>query len=122
MIKLINPSFENDGTFWMSFDDFIQQFERVNICKLEQFEETRFKCDFSVKQGEFEKYCNAYSENYYEVFINEPSTLFVGIHQQDHRTPGKSILFSHASFSIVLLQVQADSSVEVVDIDEFDRG
>jgi len=33
MKRLINPVLdENDGTFWMNFDDFIKNFSGVNIC------------------------------------------------------------------------------------------
>ena len=34
MIETVKPSFQNDGTFWMSFKDFTANFERVKVCKI----------------------------------------------------------------------------------------
>jgi len=35
MIELLNPNFDElDGTFWMSFEDFVQHFRGLNVCRV----------------------------------------------------------------------------------------
>jgi len=47
------PSLDQaDGTFWMDFETFCKNFIKVNVCKLENYKELRFKCDFSVQEDE----------------------------------------------------------------------
>lgn len=36
----INPNLdENDGTFWMCFEDFTQYFKGINVCRVKNWEE-----------------------------------------------------------------------------------
>jgi hypothetical protein len=37
---------EDDGTFWMSYDDFIQYFSAVNVNKVKSLNEVRLKGKF----------------------------------------------------------------------------
>lgn len=35
MIEVIQPVLDDaDGTFWMSFEDFIKQFKSLNVCRV----------------------------------------------------------------------------------------
>lgn len=43
----LNPSLEdNDGTFWMSYQDFMTFFKGLNICKVKNWDEVRIKGKF----------------------------------------------------------------------------
>jgi calpain-15 len=46
-IQAINPVFGDDGTFWISFKDFIQHFRTINVCKVGDWEEVRVKGVFT---------------------------------------------------------------------------
>jgi calpain-15 len=47
MKELINPVLdENDGTFWMSFGDFVKHFRSLNVCRVKNWEEVRIKGKF----------------------------------------------------------------------------
>ncbi len=36
LIAKLNVKFEDDGTFWMAFDDFVQQYNNVIVLRLLQ--------------------------------------------------------------------------------------
>jgi hypothetical protein len=43
----LNPMLEeNDGTFWMAFEDYIQNFRGLNACRVKNWEEVRIKGKF----------------------------------------------------------------------------
>ena len=48
MQALVKPDLanENDGAFWMCFEDFLQYFKCVNICRVKNWEEIRLKGKF----------------------------------------------------------------------------
>jgi len=41
---------DNDGLFWMAYDDFIQYYSRIQICKYKD------QCQFYSKEYKFEEY------------------------------------------------------------------
>jgi len=48
MIELLKPNLEddNDGSFWMSFADFVTNFRSVNVCRVKNWDELRLKGKF----------------------------------------------------------------------------
>jgi hypothetical protein len=46
-IEAVKPVFGDDGTFWMSFKDFIKHFRTLNVCKVGDWEEVRVKGAFT---------------------------------------------------------------------------
>lgn len=52
--EILNPKLdEDDGTFWMSYDDFLRYFSALNVCKAQSCNEVRLKG----------KYIRVYDEN-----------------------------------------------------------
>ena len=54
MKQAINPVFGDDGTFWMSFQDFVANFRALNVCKVADWDEVRVKGEFTTKIAEFD--------------------------------------------------------------------
>jgi hypothetical protein len=47
MINELHPTFDvNDGTFWMSYRDFLRNFIGITVCKVRNWEEVRTKGKF----------------------------------------------------------------------------
>ena len=47
MIEAIKPVLdEADGTFWMSFDDFVKYFKCLNVCRVRNWKENRIRGKF----------------------------------------------------------------------------
>jgi len=47
MKQAFNPALdENDGTFWMSFDDFVNRFESLDVCRVSNWNELRLRGRF----------------------------------------------------------------------------
>lgn len=66
----------------MSFEDFCENFSRLNVCKLGEYSEFNFKSEFEVKSNEFNKSVReVYCKNYYEIKVEEKATrVSIGIH------------------------------------------
>jgi hypothetical protein len=45
--EILNPKLdEDDGSFWMNYEDFIKHFSAVNVCKTKSMNEIRIKGKF----------------------------------------------------------------------------
>ena len=69
MIQAIKPEFGDDGTFWMSFQDFIKNFRALNVCKVSDWDEVRVKGEFTSKLSEFDTCVR--SKFFYELSVQE---------------------------------------------------
>lgn len=83
----INPNLgENDGTFWMCFEDYVSIFKGVNVCWVKNWEEVRIKGKFIwVQNIEDPNIEVVLSKWYYSLDVNEPTRLIIGLHQEDER-------------------------------------
>ena len=72
MINTLHPTFGNDGTFWMSFEDFVKHFRALNVCKVNDWEELRLKGEFTCNFQRNGAYDNTVrSKFYYEVLVEK---------------------------------------------------
>lgn len=67
MMAAIKPEFGDDGTFWMSFQDFHSNFRALNVCKVSDWEEIRVKGEFTTKISDLDN--NTRSRFYYEIQV-----------------------------------------------------
>jgi hypothetical protein len=89
MIEEFRPNFDaNDGAFWMSLEDFVAKFEEVSICKVENYDEVRFKGKFIKGLKGKEKAESVVSKFYYAFTIESETEMTIGIHQEDERIVG----------------------------------
>jgi calpain-15 len=87
MINEVKPVLdEKDGTFWMSFDDFIQHFSGLNVCRARNWQEHRIRGKFlRVRDQEDPSQETVLSKWYYELEVEEPTNIYIGVHQEDER-------------------------------------
>ena len=44
MIDLVKPNLSgDDGTFWMSFSDFVSNFDSLDVCRVRNWDEVRIR-------------------------------------------------------------------------------
>ncbi|OMJ71945.1 hypothetical protein SteCoe_29734 [Stentor coeruleus] len=94
---------DNDGTFWICYEDFIKQFDGVNICKIDQYQELRIKGIFERKLIGEQEWVS--SKNYFIVTSKKDTEITIGIHQEDERNYGVDIKRSYIDLGIVVLDV-----------------
>ena len=105
----LNPNLEEgDGTFWMCFEDFIVNFTEVTICRVKQYHEARVKGTFVKHQVDQNKMI--LSKWAYTLTVNEPTRLFLGIHQEDERNLGAKELRPNLDLGMVVLKINEDES------------
>lgn len=47
MIDAVKPNLEgNDGTFWMCFKDFVENFDSLDVCRVRNWDEVRIRGRF----------------------------------------------------------------------------
>lgn len=78
MIAALKPEFGDDGTFWMSFQDFVKNFRALNVCKVADWEEIRVKGELTTKLSDFD--CVPRSKYIYEIKVDQKQRVLIGIH------------------------------------------
>jgi calpain-15 len=107
IIDEIQPNFDaNDGTFWMSFEDFLRKFFRINYCRMGNFHEVRMKGLFEPTIYKEEEVI--FSREIYSIQCDEYTKLFLTLHQDDERIYGVSSLRSYLDIGIVFLEADGD--------------
>lgn len=98
---------EKDGTFWMNYEDFVQNFSAVNICRANSFYEVRLKGCFK-REGMW--------VNSMWIYSVRPKTsvrVFIGVHQEDERIYGVADVRSYLDIGFVVLETLPDGSHEI---------
>ena len=82
MIALIQPKLDDqDGTFWMSFENFVEKFRGLNVCRVRNWQENRVRGKFlRLTDDQDPTFEQVVSKWYYEFEIESEQELFIGIH------------------------------------------
>lgn len=109
-VDFFNPTLDaNDGTFWISFEDFVEQFSEIGFCKVNEWNETRLAGKFiSVKEKNSDKTW-VVSKNSYTFSIEDDTTAYIGVHQEDERNYGASEARPYLDIGFALLKQDEDS-------------
>ena len=90
MIEAFEPNFDTkDGTFWISFEDFLKNYTSITICKVENWNEVRLKGIFMrLMESEDADEDFVLSKFYYSFRLEEETIIEFGLHQEDARILG----------------------------------
>ena len=118
----IQPNFsEEDGSFWMNYDDFQAQFYCVNCCKVRNWDEVRIKGKFiRVQEIDDPKIEQVVSKWYYTIEVQEKAKVSVSIHQEDERSNGVALLRPYQDIGIAILKKKNDGNVELINFTDFE--
>ncbi|OMJ86345.1 hypothetical protein SteCoe_12132 [Stentor coeruleus] len=116
MKRYVNPSFdEEDANFWMSFEDFVKNFEALHVCRVKNWDEVRIKGKFiRVQDVEDQTLEVVVSKWFYSIDLPERVRLFVGVHQEDERQIGVSTKRQYLDIGIVVLKRLNDGTITVI--------
>mmetsp|Transcript_3680 Transcript_3680/g.3608 ORF Transcript_3680/g.3608 Transcript_3680/m.3608 type:complete len:416 (-) Transcript_3680:276-1523(-) len=90
MIQAFNPVLdEEDGTFWMCFDDFVSNFDSLDVCRVSAWDELRLRGRF-IRYNDINDPDNevVVSKWFYALEVPARTHLVVGLHQEDERIEG----------------------------------
>ena len=100
----LNPVLdENDGTFWISYEDFIKQFNGINICRVDSYHEARIKGIFQRALVGEQEWVS--SKSYYIMQSRKNTRVILGIHQEDARNYGVDERRPYLDLSVVVLDI-----------------
>ena len=88
MKNAIKPNFnKKDGSFWMWFRDFLKAFNVVTICKVDNWNEARYRGVF-IRRLDTKKDDYVHSKFFYSFKLQTKATVQIGLHQEDLRILG----------------------------------
>lgn len=82
MIELLKPKFDvDDGAFWISFEDFVENFDDIAIGRLDFSAEKRLKVNIRKDES-----FGGFPEEHFVLNVSEVSNIVIGMHQEDQRS------------------------------------
>jgi hypothetical protein len=106
MRQLVQPSLdEEDGTFWMSFEDFCANFESLDVSRVSNWDELRLRGKF-IRYNDINDPDNevVVSKWFYALEVPEKSHVIIGLHQEDERAEGTLPRRGYMDMGIALLK------------------
>ena len=86
----------------MNYNDFLNHFQSINICRVQTFYEARAYGKFI--RVNIDERSSVISKFYYCADIVEPTKLFIGLHQEDERIFGVDTKRGYLDIGIVILK------------------
>lgn len=106
----------------MRLDDFIANFELINICRLQQWDEIRIKGQFTrTEPRESSGYArDVISKNVFEITLKQRQKVFFGIHLKDIRIGSCKKRFPYFAAGFALLRRKKDGGLSLIGLQEYE--
>jgi calpain-15 len=110
--KVLKPKLnEDDGTFWMSWEDFNAHFSQINVTKTRESEEIRVKGQFLRLKDEDEAPLDrVVSKWFYCLNLEQNTNLQMGIHQVDEKIKGVALRRNYLDTGFVVMKRTHDGT------------
>ena len=116
--------FQQDGSFWMSLEDFFPRFKSITFCDVRNWNELRLRGKFiRAVHKEDDKQDQVISKFYYTFDIEDDETeIVIGIHQEDKRNLGSHLRsYLDAGFIILKRDDEDEDVLEYYGHEDFER-
>ena len=102
----------------MSWEDFVNHFGQINICKTREGHEIRVKGQFLRLKAEDEEELSdrIVSKWFYHLNLKEPTTLQIGLHQVDEKIKGVAARRKYLDTGFTVLQRKKGGDTEIRDL------
>lgn len=96
---------ETDGSFWMSFQDFVAKFDSFDVCRVSNWDELRIRGRF-IRYNDVTDPDNevVVSKWFYALEVPAKTHLIIGLHQEDERIDGTLPRRSYLDFGLAILK------------------
>lgn len=75
---------EDDGTFWVKFEDFVRLFDNLDVCRVSEWNELRL--GGRINRSNYTSQTFFYQTKWiYSLEIPSKTHIIVGVHQEDKR-------------------------------------
>ena len=122
MKQEVNPILdEDDGTFWMSFEDFISNFAQVDVCRVKNWNELRLRGRFIRYNDENDPLNEiVVSKWFYALEVPRKTHVIIGLHQEDERIEGVTPKRPYIDFGVAILKREIESgTTSLVDYKDY---
>lgn len=88
----------------MLWEDFLNHFDMVNICKIKAWQELKLKGKFVKSIDKFNEDITHFCSRYlYKLNVTQKTNFIIGVHQEDERIVGVKELRPYIDIGIALL-------------------
>lgn len=117
----LNPS-NDPNIFWVSFQEAMQYFVSLNVCRAINMHETRIRGKFlRIQDIEDSTIEQVMSKWYYTVDITQSTNVFIGIHQEDERKYGILTRRPYIDIGMAVMRKTVEG-LHLIDIRDFQQG
>jgi len=107
----------------MDYNDVMQRFDSLVVCKAVEMDEIRIKGKFlRIQDIEDSAIEIVMSKWYYTMSIERETNVIIGVHQDDERNIGNKQLRPYLDIGIAVLMKTRAGDLEIVDIRDFVRS
>lgn len=116
MVDIIKPTFDiNDGSFWMSFQDFVDYFQSLDVCRVRNWEEARIRGRF-VRFSDSENLTLDFVQSkwIYALDIPKKTHLLITLSQEDERIEGVLPRRPYIDMGVAVLKMDKEQGSTLV--------